>query len=702
MAQIPLGDFGQARVVPRADPRRLDTSAVDQAGRGAAAIGQGLADVGQTAANIAIRQRAEEKRQADALARAKAANASSAYQLQVHAAVADVSDQLRRGGDYTNAGALYDDAMSKVQPPVIDGLSAEAQEAYGGAIANSRQSGRLQVDSAVVQARRDDGQRQFAVALDLSGKTAGVPGANVEAVNEQLRRSEEFFITGFGLDRSVTSKMIQDRIDANWTNQVAQRYNDGNNDITSLQGLLHDVTADDGYYARRLDGDKRAALAARIGARIDSLRDRAEHAADRADAAAERTLNAIDTQIASGYPATVEQWSGWADTMRGASPERQQQFRQRIEEEKAAQAFLMLPIEQQMAGLQQRQAQLYTEGADGHAQVNFNRFKTAVEANIKMLTETPLQFAHARYGVEIPPINIAMATDPAQSGTITALLRQRSAMVDDLRRRYGSQVQNQLLLPQEASLITSTLGGMPPAEQVKVFGALRMVAPSEDAYAAIMQQVQKDAPVLAFSGLLYARNPRAATLLAEGAAILNHTQGDGKPRPMTMPPQADFDAAVSSAIGTAFRGRPDAYAAAMQAVRAGYAGAAAADGDMSGVVDIDRITSIVKDVLGETVNFNGRGDVFVPYGTNADDFEDKIEATWRALVPTLPAGVPTDIGAYGLQQKNDGRYYVTSGRMFVEDSAGNPIILDLTKPIPRVAPKPGQPMRITTGAFGAF
>jgi hypothetical protein len=683
MAQIPLGEFAQARAIPRAETRRLDTSAVDQVGRGAAAIGDALQDVGRMAGNMAIQQRAEEKRQADALARAKAANALSAYQLQVQAAVDDVGDQLRRGGDYTKAGTLYDEAMGKIQAPTIDGLPPEALESYNGAIANGRQGGRLKVDGLVVQARRDDGQRQFATALDLAGKTAGQPGANVEAVNQQLRASEQFYIEGFGLDGSVTNKAIQDRIDANWTNQAAQRFNEGHDSIDALQKLLGDVTADDGYYAGKLDADKRNVIAARIGARIDVLQGKAERAADKVDALAEKALAAIDEQVASGVPGTIEQWTAWADVFKGASPERREEFLQRVEDEKETQAFLRLPVDQQLAGLQQRQAELYAAGGDKRERNNFTRLKTAVEANVKLLTETPLQFAQAREGAQIEPINFAALGDPAQAATVTGQLQQRANMVAELRKKYGPQVSNKLLLPQEAAMVVSTLDKLPPTQRVDVFGALRRVAGSQSNYMAVMQQIQPDAPVTAMAGMLHLRNPKAAALVIQGEALLNRTKGDaaddGKFKAVKLPAQAEFDAALSDTLGSAFRDRPEAYAIAMQAVRAGYAGAAAADGDVSGEIDEDRITNIVKAVLGETVDYNGRGDVFVPYGMDPDDFEDKVEATWDALVSRLPPGAPTDLDEYGLQQAGDGRYYVTAGRMFVKDKAGNPLILEVKR-----------------------
>lgn len=684
MANIPLGNFDAPRVLPQAQPNRVDTGATNVVGRGAMALGEAGLDATNAVARVNAAKQAEEQRQAEALARAKAANAHSAYQLEVAATVDNVEDQLRRGGDYTKAGDIYEEELNKIQPPEIDGLPPEALESYQGAIANGRKAGRLRVENMVVVARRDDGQRQFGTALDLAGKTAGQPGADVEAVNEQLRKSEQFYINGFGLDRSVTSKAIQDRIDANWTNQAAQRFNVNNDDPAALQQLLADVTGEEGFYAGKLDADKRNAIAARISNRIDVLQNKAERAADKVDVIAEKALGAIDEQVASGVPATIEQWASWADTFKAASPERRAEFMQRVEDEREVQGFLRQPIDEQLAGLQAKQTELYTKGGDKQDRANFARIKSAVEANVKLLKETPLQFAQAREGAKIEPLDFGALADPAKGPALTAQIQQRATMVAELRKKYGPQVQTRLLLPQESAMVVAALDKLPPTDRAELFGGLRRASGSVANYSAVMQQIAPDAPVTAFAGMLYLRGDRgqkASTLVMQGEALLNRTKSDkaddGKFKAVKMPEQSAFDAVLSDKVGTAFRDRPEAYALAMQAVRAGYAGAAATDGDVSGELNEKRIFNIVKAVVGETIDYNDRGDVFVPYGMDPDDFEDRVEAAWLERLPELPKDLPQDLERYGLQQAADGRYYVTAGRAFVKDARGNPFILEI-------------------------
>lgn len=677
MAQIPLGEFDRPRVLSRTGASRPDLSGTMDAARAIEGAGRTAMAVGERVAQAEERRIAEAEQQAELLARAKAANAVAEYRLQIDAAAEDVADQLRRGGDYTRAGELYDEAVGRIEPPTIEGLPPHALEAYQGGIANSRTAGRLKVDGSIVQARRDDGQTQFNRLLDALGKSAGQPGADIESINAQARASIPLF-RAFGLDGSTVDKAVQSFEDRNWSNQALQRYNGLTDDPAGLQALFHDLTDGEGFYAGKLDADKRTVIAARVQNRLDVLAGRAERAADKLDATAERALLAMDEQFATGVPATAEQWAAWSEIFTEASPERREQFQQRIAEEQEIQGFLRQPIDQQLQGLQARQAKLYSEGGDKRAISNFNRIKSAVEANVKLLTEQPLQFAQARQGEEVPELDLSALTDPAAARDLGQVLQARAGIVDGLRKQYGHQVQANLLLPQELQIASQVIQSLPPQQRGEIFGQLRRAAGSDSTYTAVMQQLAPDAPVLSMAGMLHLRNPKAAALVLRGEALLNPQEGSKATMPR-MPKQADFDYELDRRVRDAFRGREDAYAVAADSVRAAYAGAVAADGDLSGELDVKRLRNVIRAVLGETEDINGRGRVFVPYGMDPDEFEDKVESAWEAALPRLPEGMPAEFSRYGLQQAGDGTYYVTAGRMFVTDANGEPLILEVRR-----------------------
>lgn len=692
MATIPLGRYAQPNV-----RSQVGNGSAPVASDGRAQAAAGLAGAIQGASNLAQNIAEQNYQQDQMLARAKAANASAEYGLQVNAAYADVADQLKRGADYTKAGELYDNAIRDIPMPEVQGLNPSTQEQFNGALRMAQQQGRLKVASAATSARRDDGQRQFSTAIDLSGKIAGQPGADVEAVNSRLRSLEETYVNGFGLDRSATSKAIQNRIDGNWTNQAAARFNTGHDDIASLRQLEADLTTNEGYYADKLDAEKRNAMALKVGSRIDALQAKAERDAAKVDNTAQRALDQIDRQVASGVPGTMEQWSAWSETFKAASPEMKQEFQNRIDDEKEVQAVLRAPIAQQQAVVAAKNATMMTQGASVREQANIKRLSTAVEANVKMLTNDPLQYLAAREGEQIQPIDLQAMADPSQQGAIAAQLEQRATLIDGLRKTKGGQVKTRLLMPNEAEALSTLMKNQTPSQQADMFGHLRTLAGNDSSYKAIMAQITPDNPVLSLAGMIYAEQRNqvinsgglfhsattatagdvARTILA-GNALVNKPaiakETDGKPSAFPMPKNTEFDADFASAVGTTFAGRPGALEVAKQAVRAYYAGKSSEKGDLTGELDTKRLQESVRAVLGTPVDY-GSTEVFPPWGMDEDTFRSKMDQAWLAV--ELPDGFPTDIDEYGLMNRSGSSYYVVDNGSFVIDANGNPVTVDL-------------------------
>ena len=85
------------------------------------------------------------------------------------------------------------------------------------------------------------------------------------------------------------------------------------------------------------------------------------HDADRREARAEKVIGEIDRQIASGVPATADMWMAWGDKVKGTAYEGE--MKQRLEEEAEVQKVLRLPVDQQLAFVQQREAKLLNGAA---------------------------------------------------------------------------------------------------------------------------------------------------------------------------------------------------------------------------------------------------------------------------------------------------------------------------------------------------
>lgn len=576
----------------------------------------------------------------------------------------------------------------------IAGLPEPLQLAYSRGIERTKAGGAQTMERVVRNARRADFKGQFDAALDKLGKISGMPGADIAAVIERARAFAPLAQQA-GLDQAVVSKRLQDFSDAAWTTQATQRAIFGREDAGQLKQLEHDLSAGDGYYADKLDPEKRNALLSQVMIRQQALQDRAERTADRADAKAQRVLDQIDRQIASGVPGTPEMWTSWAGVFADASGDLKQQFNERLQSEKEVQEVLRMPADQQATYLQRAEAELMTKGGTVARKQNLDRTRAAVESAQKQLKETPLLFNASREGGEVEPLKLEALADPTSAWEVGAQLQERAATIDAMRKRYGSDVQMAVLLPQEAKALADTMKKATATQQVDMLAQLRTATMDDKVFSAVMQQLSPDEPVVAYAGMLSAKERAAVTLqkhtfsanvtagardvaatMLEGNRLLQG-KGDSK---FPLPPERDFREAFTSATGTLFSGRPGAADVAMQAVRAYYTGQSSAEGDHSGEVDPKRLQRAITAALGEVADVNGNGEVLAPWGMSADDFEDEAETafTQAARAAQLPDSVISNFGAYGLRQIGERTFYVTRGREFLAGKDGKPLTITIT------------------------
>ncbi|KAK6697199.1 hypothetical protein SNK04_014287 [Fusarium graminearum] len=586
--------------------------------------GMAVADRAQTVVDQEARR---QKQQDETLARAKALNAQLDYEMAVQDATLQTEDSLATGGlDHRQAGQEYSSRWSR---------SSGRRAAHAG---------QMKVQRAVQTAQRADLRNQVTAGLDKLGKIAGMPGADIDAVN--LRADE--LVGGLGrssgLDDAASGKLLQDFKDRNWTTHATQQAIFNREDPAGLAKLEHDLSAADGFYANKLDPEKRNALLSQVVTRQQTLLDRAERAQDRLDAKGQRVIDQIDRQIASGVPATPDMWAKWADTVKGTSTA--VEFQERVEQEKVVQGVLRLGPDQQQAFVQQEEAKLLSAGGTVAQKANLDRLKNAVEANQKQLLDAPLLYNAARE-VRIPGI-------PADAWEIGSQLNDRMATIQGMRKRWGTQVQERLLLPQEVKVFADTLKNSTAVQQTA------MLEPVV-AYAGMLATKERASVTTAkhwFSPneTVGARDVSATML--EGNRILQQ-KGDIK---FPIPPDKDFRTAFTDATGQLFAGRPGAADVAMQA---------------SGQVDSTRMRQAIRASLGEVVDINGRGEVLAPWGMSEGDFEDRAEAafTTAARAAGLPDSTVGNFGAFGLAQSGENTFFVKSGMSYLYKKDGTPLMI---------------------------
>lgn len=679
--QATFGQRGPDRPTQFNPDTRGVTAGIDAAGDVARGIGQ-----------LALQVQEDD----DALARAKASNALLDHELQVRGKTEELAERVQSGDlDWRQAEAEAQTAFDEIQAPAVPGLHPADAERMQGGITRNRAGGAMAIRNAAQQAKRTEFRGQFDTAIDTLGKLAGAPGADIEKINAQA----EAFVPlaqQAGVDSAVTAGKIQAFKDRNWTNQATQRLINARDDLDGLNQLERDLTAEDGYYANRLDTEKRNVVLSQVQTAKGRLEARATHLADKREAAASRAITQYEQQTATGLPAPPDTMQKWAATVAGTTYEAE--FNDMLKGEAEVQAILNQPPQAQRAYLQQLQARQQREGATVADQGNLKRLSTAVETNLKQLHSEPLVFHANRTGDATAPLDI-QALANGDIDAVRGAIADRMVTLETMRRQYGPETGRQPLLPQEATALANALKQATPVSALKLFGSMATAFADPEAYRAAMQQVAPDSPVRALAGMVFAEQ-RAVTLtpgglfsgavkassgdiaktLLEGEVILNRTpdamKEDGKGSAFPMPPPNQLRDEIAVQVGEVFAGRPAAYETALQAVRAYYAGSASRAGDVSGELDTKRVREAVRAVLGEPVDVNDNGEVLPPWGMDEDEFVQKATTAWDSVSKTLPQGVPTEFDNYGLRQAGNGSYFVVGPLgTFVSDKAGNPIQL---------------------------
>lgn len=446
-------------------------------------------------------------------------------------------------------------------------------------------------------------------------------------------------------------------------------------------------------YQGSMSADDLVRVGGMIENKVDRLQQKAEMAQLRAEAKAERTLGKIDAQISSGVPATPEMWSAWASSVRGTPA--QAEFNQRVGQEVETQKVLRLPIDQQVSFINEKTAELQQKGGTVADAANLNRLARAVDSSAKMMNNAPLDYFQQRLGGDVQPLDLGSDDAPA-------ILGDRLAAIQGMQQKFGPTVAMKPLLPQEVKQISAQLEVMSPDDQSSLFARLHAGLGDDEAYAGAMQQIAPDSPIRALTGLI-AGKQRSMTLeknrfsadveatsgdvaktMMVGESILNRSKTqkteDGSPRNFPLPKQADFQLALSKAMGDVFAGQPQSYELAMQATKAYYTGAAAQRGDISGEVNSRQMKNAIKASVGEVVDFNGSS-TLAPWGMAGDKFE---QVARDQLVNTMKAQGMSDqdqalASAFSLRQYKDGVYYVMQGQQFKYGADGKPLMINVNE-----------------------
>lgn len=698
MPQINLGSFGNSTTTPAPRPDvEPEFQAIDR--------------IGSTVTNLGY-QAGERRQQAAA---AQGSNNLLDHQLKVQQVVEHIRDGLATGDlNPDQANQEFQQQVGKIQPPPVEHLTPEAQDAYNRGAQRVIGEAGFKVDGLIDTAHRQAFKDQFMSGLDKLGKLANT-AADRPTVDSIIAQAQTF--KGVGKSAGIPDAELDTGIQ-NWTDQTRfnQAVNESIQATDSMKGLktLQHELGKDGYYADKLDGTKRNAVLAQVTNRIDVLQNRLDHAADKREADAQRAMYELERQTSTGVPAPPEQMANWAQRVSGTSfaPD----FQDALKDNSEIQDVLRLPPGQQISFVQDKQARQDQSGATVRDQQNLARLSSAVTKNINTMQQAPLLFNAQRTGEDVTALDWSAMLTPGADDQFAQQLAQRATTIATLQKQYGPTVLNRPLLPQEAASLAGALNGATVEQATQMFSSLRKAAGDDATYTAIMQQVAPDSPVKASAGLIASRQRDttlkrnwiasdvlassqdvAATML-RGDAIINPSKAekgaDGKPKlGLYMPDETAFQQAFTDQVGNTFAGRSGAADIAFQNVKAYYVGKADATGRLAAnKQDVDQkiLNEAITATLGQVIDYNGNGKVVAPWGMDKPAFENAVQRAWgkQNLTGSSVEGLAADqLARLGLENYTAGTYKVKVGRSYLT-VGGKPVVLNVD---PRLPDPPAAP-----------
>lgn len=268
MAQIPLGNFDRVAVAQEVAPNRV---IINDNREQAQASQQAASTVQRAAFNLLDQQRQEDQ----ALARVKASNAVIDRESQIKTIAANLDEQMRLGTlSYDKSEEAYNAAVSKLDPIETPGLDEAQRGAIGNSLKRLQLGGLDQVRAASAKGRILAAQSDLTSRMDMLGKDAALPGANVDQINARMDAEDIDTAGRLAFGEAWASKK-QEFKDSTWTTQATQRVIGARDNLGALQQIENDLTAADGFYAKKLDPEKRNQLLNTITGRIFQVKEHA-------------------------------------------------------------------------------------------------------------------------------------------------------------------------------------------------------------------------------------------------------------------------------------------------------------------------------------------------------------------------------------------------------------------------------------------
>lgn len=669
MAQIPLGSFGRANVLPEVAQNRVITVNPEAQAR---SNQQATGALMGAAADFLAQQRRED----EALARVKASTSLIDRESQIKTITSDLHDQVRTGAlSYDKLEEAYTGAVSKLDPLETPGLDAAQQGEVGNSLKRIQNSGLDQIKAIAVSARTDAARGELATRMDLLGKDAAMPGANVDQINARMD-AEDVDVAGHLAYGEMWSAKKQEFKDNNWTTHATQRVVQARDGLGELQKIEHDLTAEDGFYSRKLDPDKRNQLLNTVTGRIYQVKEHQQRQAEMREMKAERVLAQMDRQAATGVPPTPADQQRWKSALSGTSLA--SEYSVRIGEMNEVQQLLRQPMQVQQQYIDRKRQQMAASGGSVAEQANVNRLQTAVDNNTKLLRDDPLTFNALRTGSDVEPLDIGGIATPDGQQKLVEQLSQRYDVVNSVRKGYGPEVARVPLKAGEQAMLGAALKQADDATKLQIFGAIAAAAPSGADFAATAKALAPDQPITVLAGMAQFRDLKGPdgtnvpqTLLA-GSKILTD-------KSVPMPKENFFRAAFDEALGNSLvpgtPQREQAYLAfkSLYAGKATAKGVSYAEGD-----DLDKeTTKAAIEMATGGITERGGAKVIKPYEMDERTFGALVDMQLEGLAmrSKLPIDQLEDMPLSPVPGRDGSYYLMNAGRVQMDPTTNEPMVV---------------------------
>ncbi|HBX7984387.1 TPA: hypothetical protein MIG98_05650 [Klebsiella pneumoniae] len=312
----------------------------------------------------------------------------------------------------------------------------------------------------------------------------------------------------------------------------------------------------------------------------------------------------------------------------------------------------------------------------------YDNVVTAANQVIKQRQADPIQFSLS--SGQSKPIDMTNQNNFGQS------IALRASQAAELSKSYGTPLT--FFSKEEESQIGKFFRDAPVSQQSAYLDTIHKSTGGGKPYMAALQQISANAPSAAVAGILMDKpggvvaeknwfNPDVSvspstasqTILAGAAA----RKGSKEAKGITMPKENDMRLEFSNTVKDAFAGDAQGASMAYDVAKDYYAGVMAQKGDLSGELDSDVWEQAINVATGGVHDYNGMGNVLLPWGMSSEQFDKEVNQAWETQV--TGAGVKAPPGQYGLQSYGDSQYLVKLGTGYLLKQDGTPVVIDLTQ-----------------------